>query len=270
MKKNNITIAAALVCAAACVAGVVVMSRTLPSQTEGAETTQVLLESDTSAADTQPSDTMGGEIEETKPHYESPINFSELEEAAPHVHGWLRIENSYIDYPVVQHPSDDKFYDRRTHEGVYSVNGSIYTEHVYNRPDFYDRVTVMYGHYVGTKDNYEYFGGLQDMYSPENYENYKNITIYRENKELHYEFDAAVRYDNEHIPWTYDFSDPESYNEFLARVKTFGETEGVFAPGVEVTPDDRLIILSTCYDGGYGANVNVRYIVIARLVEIIM
>ena len=268
MKKNNVTIIVALVCAAACVAGVIVMSRTMPDQIGGSDTTVLLESTDTVTTDSGPAETEGGDIE-TKPPYVSPIDFAALEATAPHVHGWLRIENSYIDYPVVQHPSDDKFYDRKTHEGVDDVKGSIYTEHVYNRTDFCDPVTVMYGHYVGTKGNYEFFGGLQEMYSPENYENYKNITIYREGKELRYEFYASVRYDKEHIPWTYDFSDPESYNAFLARVKSFEGPDGVIRSDVEVTPEDRLIVLSTCFDGGYGANKDVRYIVIARLVEIV-
>lgn len=202
---------------------------------------------------------------DTEPVYVSPKDFSSLRETYPHIHGWLEVPGSYIDYPIIQHPTDDTYYDRLAADGTYSVNGCIYTEHIYNRSDFEDPVTVLYGHYVGYTDNYQFFGGLQEMYTAENYENYKKITVYHEEKELHYEFYAAVHYDDEHIPWNYDFSDPESYNTFLSKVQSIQNWDSVFNPDVTVTPEDKLLIFSTCYNGDPSS----RFIVISKLVETI-
>ncbi|MBQ7835727.1 MAG: class B sortase [Clostridia bacterium] len=266
--KRNIVIITALVCAVACVAGVMVLARTMPAEQGDGDTTAILHGTEAVTTGTE-AEVTTAEDAETKPPYVSPKDFAEMRKTAPHIHGWLHVENSYIDYPIVQHPTDDGFYDRLTPEGEKDDRGCIITEHIYNRTDFEDPVTVLYGHYVGYTGHYEFFGGLQEMYNKDNYEKYKNITVYHEEKELHYEFYASVRYDNEHIPWNYDFSDPESYNKFLNRIKSFDGPEGVFAPDVEVTPDDKLLIFSTCYSGGYGANKDIRYIVVARLVETI-
>ncbi len=269
MNKKIVIITAAL-CAAIAVFAVLFLKSEISVEPPTAATTVKDTSKETSllteALTTEKADETT-ESAETAPLYKSPKDFSLLRETYPHIHGWLEIPGSYIDYPIVQHPTDDKYYDRLSADGVVSQKGCIYTEHVYNRTDFEDYVTVLYGHYAGNKGNYEFFGGLQEMYSLENYENYKDITIYHENKELHYQFYAATKYDSEHIPWTYDFSSRESYNAFLDRLRSIDEENCVFAPDVTVRPGDKLLIMSTCYDGGYDANKNVRFIVVAKLVE---
>ena len=260
--KKNITIITALVCAAACVVSVMVLARKVNNNDDS----DVLMDT-TAVTDSITTDSETTSTPETLPPYISPKDFTELKKLYPHIHGWLQIENSYIDYPVVQHPTDDTFYYRKSAEGENDERGCIMTEHIYNRTDFEDPVTVLYGHYVGTTGKFEFFGGLQEMYSAENYKTYENITVYHKDKELKYQFYCAVKYDTQHIPWNYDFSDPESYNKFLDRVASMTGPDMVQNPDVTVTPDDQLIIFSTCYNGGYGANKNVRYIVIAKLVD---
>ncbi len=263
MKKNIIMVASAVLAALLMVAGIYIMLYFQRNNTENnADETTI---DETTVPETTEPETEPETEAETEPPYVSPKNFEELRTKYPHIHGWLEIPGSYIAYPVVQHPTDDTHYDRLSADGKPDVNGCIYTEHIYNRTDFEDYVTVLYGHYVGYKDNYMYFGGLQEMYSAENYENYKDITVYHEEKELHYEFYAAVVYDDEHIPWTYDFSDADSYNSFLDKVKSREGRDCVFNPDVTVTPEDKLIILSTCYNG----LTDNRFIVIGRLVETI-
>lgn len=195
-----------------------------------------------------------------KEAYVSPVNFQELKQKSDDVHAWLTIPETDISYPVAQSQTNDAFYLKRALDGSYSINGTLFTEHLYNSTDFKDPVTAIYGHDMKSG---AMFGLLQEQYSDKDtFDKHREIIVYCPDKELHYEVFAAVPYSKRHILHYYDsFKEKETVDEFLEElynVRAFGAN---FADDIEVTSDDKLLILSTCLKG----DISRRYLVVARL-----
>ena len=76
---------------------------------------------------------------------EIPIDFANLKSQYPDVYAWITIPGTRIDYPIVQHGSDNGYYLNHTVDGRKRVEGAIYTEN-YNSKDFSDPNTLIYGH----------------------------------------------------------------------------------------------------------------------------
>ncbi len=192
--------------------------------------------------------------------YVSPVNFDELKQKGKDVYAWLSIPGTDISYPVAQSQTNDAFYLKRALDGSYSINGTLFTEHLYNSTDFEDPVTAIYGHDMKSG---AMFGLLQECYSDQDsFEEHREIVVYCPDKELHYEVFAAVPYSKRHILHYYNsFKEKETVDEFLEEiynVRAFGTN---FADDIEVSSDDRLLILSTCLKG----DISRRYLVVARL-----
>jgi hypothetical protein len=83
--------------------------------------------------------------EEAKEEYVSPIDFASLQELNEDVYAWITVEGTVIDYPILQHPTDNSRYLDYNIDGSYGYPGCIYTENM-NSKDFRDRNTVIYGH----------------------------------------------------------------------------------------------------------------------------
>ena len=105
------------------------------------------------------------------------------------------------------------------------------------------------------------FGTLQETYSqPGAVEEYGQIIVYLPTEEIHYQIFAAVPANKAHILYYYDFSDPEIFQLFLERVYAIRSIGANFNQNISVTPDDQLLILSTCLSG----NSEHRYLVLAK------
>ncbi len=192
--------------------------------------------------------------------YKSPVDFDSLLEKSQDVCAWLSIPQTDISYPVAQSKTNDAFYLKRALDGSYSINGTLFTEHLYNSTDFEDPVTAIYGHDMKSG---AMFGLLQEQYSDkETFEAHREIIVYCPDKELHYEVFAAVPYSKRHILHYYDsFTEKETVDEFLEELYNVHAFGANFASDIEVSSDDRLLILSTCLKG----DISRRYLVVARL-----
>lgn len=193
--------------------------------------------------------------------YVSPIDFEALQAETPDAYAWLSIPGAEISYPLMQHSTNDGFYLNHNSEGKYYVGGAIFTEHAYNGTDFTDPVTIAYGHQMS---NGTMFGKLQKLYSdPRGMEECGEIIVYLPDRELHFTVFAAVPYDNRHILYTYDFSSRRMFNAFLDSIYSVRAIGAVFSSEVTASPEDQLLILSTCLRG----NSQKRYLVLAKCEE---
>lgn len=195
--------------------------------------------------------------EEAKEPYVSPIDFDALQEGNPDIYTWLQIPGTEFDFPIVQRAGDDSFYLTHDSDGNESPAGAIFTESAYNTTTMEDLLTVAYGHqmHAGTM-----FGKLQETYSQENaLEDYGEIVVYLPDKELHYTVFAAVPYDNRHILYNYDPTDPRRVTAFLNSVYEVREIGAQFSDTVTVSAEDHILVLSTCLAG----NSQKRYLVLA-------
>ena len=92
-------------------------------------------------------------------------SFKELQQINSDVIGWLKVNNTHINYPFVQYENDDKYMNTDA-EGNYSLSGSIFL-HAENNPHFTDFNNIIYGHHM---EHGMMFGAI-DEYLNEDYFN---------------------------------------------------------------------------------------------------
>lgn len=190
---------------------------------------------------------------------ENPIDFESLTVQYPDVYAWITIPGTKIDYPVVQHASDNGYYLNHTVDGRKRVEGAIYTEN-YNSKDFSDPNTLIYGHNM---KNGSMFKGLHKYKDKQFMEEHDEIIIYQEGRVLRYKIFAAYVYDSRHIMLSFDFNDKNIYGSYLNSILTKKDMSSNIDTTIEVTTEDKIITLSTCNN-----NDAQRYLVQAVLLSI--
>ena len=191
----------------------------------------------------------------------NPINFEELKVTAPDVVGWIKVEGTTIDYPVMQ-SGDDKpedFYLRRDIDGKYKNGGSIYMQRL-NNDAFLDPNTLLYGHHLADKTM---FTPLWELRNAESFNETDTIYVYTPGHILKYKIFSAFVYDDRHVLNSFDFGTQTGYEAFLNDCLNPRSLTKNVREGVEVTTDDRTITLSTCTNPYYYSNE--RFLVVAVL-----
>ena len=159
--------------------------------------------------------------------------------------GWITIEGTKIDYPVMMTKTDPDFYLRRNFNKEEDINGTLFMD---ARTDLVTPSTniIIYGHNMKSG---QMFGGLK-QYLDENYwKKHKQITFDTIYEKGTYEIIAVclaeVRYQDEEGFRYYDFiqaDSEESYDEFLENVKRLSVFADQEMPGYGT----ELLTLSTC------------------------
>ena len=180
------------------------------------------------------------------------INWEKLKETCPDAYAWIRIDGTEIDYPVVQHPTDNTYYLTHSADGKEALAGAIFTEN-FNKKDFSDPVTVIYGHNM---KNGSMFRGLHQFKDPVFFQEHPKIKIILPDKLLDVHIFAAYTTDNRHQLFGYDYHDPDVFEKYIREVLALKEMGAVTDPSVEISRDDRIITLSTC-----NGNSEERYVV---------
>lgn len=188
-----------------------------------------------------------------------PIDFETLWETNPDIYAWITIEGTDIEYPILQHPTDDGYYLDHTVDKVSGLPGSIYTEAAYNAKDFSDRNTLIYGHNM---KNGTMFGQLDKYKDPSYMKEHNTIVIYTPEHIYKYKVFAAITYDNRHIMYSFDFKQETGMQEFLDSIRKVNNLNTYIDETVEVTSSDKIITLSTC-----NGNKKQRFLVEAVLID---
>lgn len=174
------------------------------------------------------------------------IDFDALKVQNQDIYAWITVPGTRVDYPVLQKmdsedPYDD-YYLNHTIDLTEGFPGSIYSQAV-NHMDFMDSVTILYGHNM--KDG-TMFTSLHEFEDRDFFEENRQIIIYMPDSTVTYEIFAAVDFSDVFIPYEYDFSNPSEVHRYLADV---GKCEGNFREDTDVSEDDKILTLSTCYSG---------------------
>ena len=91
--------------------------------------------------------TAPAETEETVPNTDILPEYQTLSEQNPHMVGWIQMDGTVIDYPVVQTPEDPEYYLKRDFDGSRNERGCIFADAACD-VEHSDNVTV-YGHNMG-------------------------------------------------------------------------------------------------------------------------
>ncbi|MBO5475687.1 MAG: class B sortase [Bacilli bacterium] len=180
--------------------------------------------------------------------------FDELTKLNSDTIGWIRINNTKINYPVVQY-KDNKYYLNHDFNKDKNKLGWIFMDYR-NNPDNLDYNTIIYGHNMRQG---LMFGTIKNMFNKSWYTNNDNLT---------FEFSTDSNYRKWRIFSIYkidetsnylktNFDSKQEYKNFINIITN----RSVFDFNYVVEDDDKIITLSTCYGNG------VRHVIHAVLIE---
>lgn len=189
-----------------------------------------------------------------------PVDFDELQVMNPDIYAWVTIPDTDISYAVLQRGAEDdqEYYSKHSENGAYYSGGSIFSQS-YNRKDFSDPMTVLYGHNLR---NGRMFAQLNDFSDAEVFETHRYIYVYLPDRMLVYEIFAAYPHSNEHLLLCHDFSDAGDFTAYFDGVQAQKSLQANFRTDAWPVPGDRVLTLSTCFRGDN----HQRYLVQGKLV----
>ena len=194
--------------------------------------------------------------EEIVEEYVSPIDFNKLQiEENSDIYAWIQVDGTTVDYPVLQHPTDDSYYLMHNIDGSYGYPGCIYTEN-YNEKGFVDNVTVVYGHNM---KNGSMFASLHRFMDKDFFDEHDTIVIYLPEEEKTYTILGACHLDAIRLTVWYDFNLKDNVQDFLNTILNMEQNETDHLRDMEVSSDDKFIVLETCV----GNDKKHRYAVVA-------
>ena len=158
--------------------------------------------------------------------------------------GWIKIDDTIIDYPVMQTSNNEYYLDHNFEQG-YDKNGSIFMD---ASCDVLKPSTnlILYGHHMKSG---AMFGGL-DKYASEQYykehPTFRFDTIYEKGMyQIAYVFRSQVYSEDEIIFKYYQFIDANSETEFNSNMIEMSKLS-LYDTGVTPVYGDELVTLSTC------------------------
>lgn len=176
--------------------------------------------------------------------------------------GWIKVEDTNINYPVVQSVIEPNFYLKHKFDKTYSAYGCPYVQENCDVQKPSDNI-IIYGHHM---NDGSMFTGLMKYRNKSFWEEHKAITFDTLTDRHQYEviavFKTVVYTDSSDSFKYYEFTDAENAAEFDAYVAKCKELS-LYDTGVSAEYGDKLISLSTCE---YSRN-NGRLVVVAKRVD---
>ena len=181
---------------------------------------------------------------------------AELRAVNPDVVAWLQVDDTQINYPVVQ-GEDNNRYVNTDAAGDYSLSGSIFLDYR-NKADFSSRNSILYGHHMakGTM-----FGQLDEYRDRSFFDSHRTGSLYYNGTWYSITFFAFLQADAYNTmlydPGLTQSGSSEAFCDYLRRHAQYFE-----AP--DLAPEARFIMLSTCRSNGAA---NGRYLLVGILYE---
>jgi len=188
------------------------------------------------------------EIDETKiteQKSERILQLEELKKENEDIVGWLEIEGTNMNYPVLQ-GTDNSYYMTHNYKKEYSKDGSLFLDKAYdwNIPS---SNLLIYGH---NNKNGIMFQELLKYASEDFYREHPKMKFTTVFEDCEYEilsaFYSRVYYKSETNVFRYYFfvnaNNEEEYNEFVNNAKK----ASIYETGVTAEYGDQLLTLSTC------------------------
>ncbi|GHV38714.1 SrtB family sortase [Clostridia bacterium] len=168
--------------------------------------------------------------------------------------GYLRIPNTSIDYPVLQ-SDDNEYYLHKNIYGQTIKSGSIFLDYENDiLKDDYNM--ILYGHNMKER---VMFHDLRNYQSKSYWENHRYITFNTLYEDMTWEIFSFYE---THVSFYYYqavFSDSAEFFKLAEKMKA----KSMYDTGVTISPDDRVLTLSTCTN----VHGDTRFVVNAKLVR---
>lgn len=174
--------------------------------------------------------------------------------------GWVKIDDTNIDYPVMQ-TVDNEYYQNHNMNQEYDKNGAIFMDKDCNvlKPS---TNYILYGHHM---KNGQMFGKLDKFEDESYYKEHQYIqfdTIYEKGiYQIMYVFRSRVYNEEDIVFKYYQFIEAASEKEFISNMEEMAAMS-LYDTGVTAEYGDQLLTLSTCdYQEKNG-----RFVVVAKKV----
>ena len=155
---------------------------------------------------------------------------------------WIKIDNTNIDYPVVQ-GKDNSYYLNHDFNKNYLASGSIFMDY---RNDFEnDKSVVIYGHHMRNKTM---FGELANFKKENFFKENNKFEIEYKDKTYTYEVFSVYIADASKDFLEVSFNSDDDYKDYLNYIKN----NSLFKSNVDVSTNDSIVTLYTCsyeFDG---------------------
>ena len=169
-------------------------------------------------------------------------NYDRLLKVNPDTIGWLKVNNTKIDYPVVRSYNND-FYLTHDYYKRFTYNGWVFMDYR-NNPKNLGKNTIIYGH--NRYNTGVIFGSLSKTLNKNWYSNRDNLiisfnTLY---EKINWEVFSIYTIDvtSDYLQTT--FADDNEYQAFLDTISNRSEVK----LNAKATVNDRILTLSTCHD----------------------
>ncbi len=185
------------------------------------------------------------------------IDFKTLTAINPDTVGWIKVDNTNINYPVVK-SRNNSYYLNHSFDKTINKNGWIFMDYRNNPVDF-GHNTIIYGHNMRTETM---FSTLKNVKNPSWYSNTSNLTIRYNTTSAStiWQIFSIYTIDKETFYLTTEFYDDNSiqtfYNTLIGR--------SIHNFNVKLTTSDKILTLSTCDQSSSSK----RLVVHARLVDV--
>ncbi len=168
------------------------------------------------------------------------VDFEELLNDNSDTVGWIQVNGTNINYPIVQTTNND-YYLTRAFDKSYNDAGWVFMDYRNDAEDF-NKNTIIYAH---SRLDKTMFGSLKNILRSGWLDNSDNYVI---KLSTPYENTLWQVFSVYHLPTTSDylkveFNSDSDYNDFLNMISS----RTAYNFGTSVNTDDKILTLSTCY-----------------------
>lgn len=169
------------------------------------------------------------------------VNFDNLQTINEDTVGWLYVPGTDINYPFV-HTGNNNYYLKHSFDRTSNKKGWVYLDYR-NNIDNLSKNNIIYAH--GLVNN-QMFGSLRKVVRQSWASNKANhiIKIATPNYNQFWQVFSTYTIEPESYYITTKFSSDDSFNKFIETLKG----RSFYDYGVDVTTDDKILTLSSCYD----------------------
>ncbi len=167
---------------------------------------------------------------------------------------WIQLNNTNINYPVVQ-TTDNDYYLHYAYDKTYNEAGWVFMDYR-NNPNNFDQNTIIYGHGM---NNNTMFGSLRYIVENWWYTNQENHTVKLSTptENTLWQVFSIYTIPEESYYLQTKFNGDEQYMDFLNTLKS----RSIYNFNAELNPQDKIITLSSCY------NNELRVVLHAKLIK---
>ncbi len=176
------------------------------------------------------------EIPSEEPSFK--VDFDELKKINPDVVGWIVIEGTQVNYPIVQ-GNDNSYYLNHSYDKKWNSLGSIFVDYQSSK-DFIDYNTFIYGHHT---KNGSMFGELYKYMTESFYEKNKIFYLYTPSGNYEAEIFSAYLDSTKSESYNQSFNSVDEFNDYITMIKK----KSNYNTNVEIdTTKDKTITLYSC------------------------